>query len=188
MINTLTLCKAATAAALFAVSTAVPAAAFATTLSKADYSAVKDRIGAEYKSDRDACTSYTANTKEVCLEQAKSKEKVASAALEYNYTGKPGDAQKLAVARADSAYATSKELCDDNGANSKDACINEAKAARAKALAAAKVGGKFGEAPKDAADGSRDADYKGATEKCDVLAGDAKSACLAGVKTRFNKN
>ena len=61
----------------------------ASAMTKDEYKAANDRISAEYKTDKDACASYSAHAKEVCLEQAKGKERVASAALDYNYTGKP---------------------------------------------------------------------------------------------------
>lgn len=32
------------------------------------------------------------------------------------------------------------------------------------------------------------ADYKVAVEKCDALAGDAKTSCVAAAKTKFGKN
>jgi len=32
------------------------------------------------------------------------------------------------------------------------------------------------------------ADYKVAIEKCDALAGDAKSTCVTSAKTKFNKS
>jgi hypothetical protein len=34
----------------------------------------------------------------------------------------------------------------------------------------------------------RDANYKVAIEKCDALAGDAKSSCVASAKTTYGKN
>jgi hypothetical protein len=39
----------------------------------------------------------------------------------------------------------------------------------------------------DASAEKRDANYKVAAEKCDALAGDAKSACIADAKARFGK-
>lgn len=180
-----TTCKTAVAAAAFVLAAGSAAAA---TMAKADYTSTKDRISAEYKSDKDACGSYTGNAKDVCMEQAKGKEKVAKAELEYNYTGKASDGQKVAVAKADATYAVAKEMCDDKTGNPKDVCVTEAKAAHTKALADAKMANKVGDAKKDAMDDKRDADYKVATEKCDALSGDAKSSCISAAKVRFNKS
>jgi len=66
-------------------------------------------------------------------------------------------------------------------------CVKEAKAVEVKALADAKMGKEIGEARKDAAADKIDADYKVAIEKCDALAGDAKSNCVTAAKSRFGK-
>jgi hypothetical protein len=161
--------------------------AHAATMTKADYTATKTRIGADYKSDKVACASLAGNAKDICVEEAKAKEKVARAELEYGYTGKAGDRNKVAVAKAESAYAVAKEKCDDKAGNAKDVCVKEAKAVEIKALADAKLGKEIGEAKKDAAADKRDADYNVAVEKCDALAGDAKASCIAAAKTKFGK-
>ena len=162
--------------------------AFAATMSKTDYSATKDRISADYKADKAACAKFKDNEKDICQEQAKGKEKVARAELEYNYSGKTSDSNKVTVAKADSTYAVAKEMCDDKAGSAKALCVTEAKAAHTKALADAKMTKKVGEAKKDAVEDKQDADYKVATEKCDSLAGDAKSACVSAAKARYHKN
>lgn len=163
-------------------------AAQAATITKADYQASKTRISADYKADKAACASLAANAKDICVEEAKAKEKVARAELEYSFTGKSKDRNKVLVAKAESTYAVAKEKCDDKAGNDKDVCVKEAKAAEVKALADAKLGKEIGEARKDAADEKRDADYKVAIEKCDALAGDPKTACVTAAKAKFGKN
>jgi hypothetical protein len=163
-------------------------AAQAATITKAEYQAGKSRISTEYKADKASCASLAANAKDICIEEAKAKEKVARAELEYSFTGKPKDRNKVLVAKAESTYAVAKERCDDKAGNDKDVCVKEAKAVEIKALADAKLGKEIGEARKDAADVKRDADYKVAIEKCDSLAGDAKSACVTAAKAKFGKN
>ena len=178
-------CKTGLAiAALFAAGGAFAA----TSMSRADYSAAKDRLGADYKAGKAACAKFSGNEKEVCQEQASAKDKVARAELEYSYTGKAGDQSKIAVVKADTTYDVAKEMCDDKGGNAKDVCHAEAKAAHVKALADAKMTKKVSDARMDAAEDKRDADYKVAAQKCDSLAGDAKSACIGAAKARFNKS
>ena len=155
---------------------------------KADYSAAKSRISAEYKADKTACAVQAGNAKDICVEQAKAKEKVARAELEYGYTGKSSDRNKVLVAKAEAAYAVGKEKCDDKAGNAKDVCVKEAKAIEIKALADAKAGKEIGEAKKDAAEDKRDADYNVAIEKCNGLSGNAKAKCVAAAKTQFGKN
>jgi hypothetical protein len=174
-------------ASLIAATMLVLPMAHAATMTKADYTATKTRIGADYKSDKAACASLAGNAKDICVEEAKAKEKVARAELEYGYTGKAGDRNKVAVAKAESAYAVAKERCDDKAGNAKDVCVKEAKAVEIKALADAKLGKEIGAAKKDAAADKRDADYNVAVEKCDALAGDAKASCIAAAKTKFGK-
>jgi len=182
--NTFQHCQSAVAIAALLVATA----ASATTMSKPEYTAAKSRVSADYKIDKAACAKFSGNEKDVCQEQSKGKQSVALAELEFSYTGKPKDANKVAVAKAEAAYAVARELCDDKGANAKDLCVTEAKAARTKALADATLDKKIVAASRDAVDDKREADYKVATEKCDSLAGDAKSACVSEVKARFNKS
>ena len=160
----------------------------AATLTKADYKAEKTRISAAYKADKTACASLKDNAKDVCVEEAKAKEKVALAELEYSYTGKAADQTKVLEAKAKSAYAVAKEKCDDLTGNPKDVCVKEAKAVEVKALADAKLGAQIGEAKKEATDDKVDANYKVAIEKCDALTGDAKTNCVAAAKTKFGKN
>ncbi len=165
---------------------AVPAAQAA--MSKTDYSAAKSRIGADYKADKAACAPLASNAKDVCVEEAKAKEKVARAELESSYTGKAKDQNKLLVAKAESAYAVAKEKCDDQSGNAKDVCVKEAKAVEVKALADAKLGKDMGAAIKDANTDKRNADYKVAAEKCDAMSGDAKSSCITAAKGRYGMN
>ena len=171
---------------VFAALLALPLAQ-AATMSKPDYKAAKTRIGADYKADKAACASFSANAKDVCIEQAKAKEKVSRAELEYGYTAKPADQTKILVAKAETIYSVAKEKCDDKAGNDKDVCVQEAKSVEVKALADAKMGKQIGEAKTDASDAKRDADYKVAAEKCDALTGDAKGACIVSAKARFGK-
>jgi hypothetical protein len=159
----------------------------AATMSKVDYKAGKTRISATYKSDKAACAALVSNAKDVCIEEAKAKEKVALAELEFSYTGKAKDQNKVMVAKAESAYAVAKERCDDQTGNAKDVCVKEAKAVEVKALADAKMAKEIGESKKDAAADKRDADYKVAMEKCDALSSDAKSSCVSAAKANFGK-
>jgi hypothetical protein len=162
--------------------------AHAATIAKTDYTATKARISDSFKADKAACGNSSGNAKDICMEEAKAKEKVARAELEYGYTGKAKDQSKVLVAKAESAYAVAKEKCDDQTGNNKDVCVKTAKAVEVKALADAKMGKEINEAQTDAAQSKRDADYKLAAEKCESLAGDAKSNCMTAAKTRFGKS
>ena len=159
----------------------------AATMAKADYDLAKKGISADYKADKAACKPMSGNAKDICVEVAEAKEKVAKAELTFSYSGKPADQTKVRVAKAESAYAVAKEKCDDLAGNAKDVCRKEAKAVEVKALVDAKMAQKIADTRKDGAEDKRDADYKVATEKCDALAGDAKSSCMASAKAKFGK-
>ena len=159
----------------------------AATMSRIDYTAGKSRISESYKADMAACAPLKSNAQDICVEEAKAKEKVARAELEFAYTGKAKDGTQVWTAKADAAYAVAKEKCDDLSGNTKDVCRQEAKTIHTKALADAKMGSQVAEARTDAVNTKRDADYKLAAEKCDSMSGDAKSQCLDNAKRTFGK-
>jgi molybdenum-dependent DNA-binding transcriptional regulator ModE len=163
-------------------------AAQAQPMGAADVTAAQDRIGATYRVAREACNQLSSNAKDICVEEAKGQEKIGRAELQYNRSRKPEDMARLATARAEAAYEVAKERCDDRAGNDKDVCMEQAKAAQVRAKSDAKVSKETGEITREAAADRRDADYQVAAEKCDALAGDAKSACLTAAKARFGKN
>ena len=160
----------------------------AATMTRAEHGASEERIEATYKSERNTCNMQKANAKDVCVQQAKAKEKVAKAELQASYSGKTSDKDKLRFVRADTAYDVAKEMCDDKSGNDKDVCVKEAKAVQAKSRADTKLGETVREAITDDAQVKLDADYKVAAEKCDALAGDAKSSCMTQAKSKYGKN
>jgi hypothetical protein len=168
-------------------------------MSKDSYTMAKKDADAQYKVDKEACSSMKGNAKDICLAQAKGKEDVAKADAEAAYKNTPKARETARVAHAQADYKVAIEKCDDLAGNSKDVCVKEAKAALVKGKADAKVdrvtadtrqdaATKQAEARKDASADKRDAEYKVATEKCDALAGSAKDACVSNAKARFGKS
>ncbi|MFT3800323.1 MAG: hypothetical protein QM766_03815 [Burkholderiaceae bacterium] len=113
--------------------------AHAANMSAEAYSAAKKQIDATYKSEKAACDAMKGNAKDVCVEQAKGREKVAKAELEYQHSGSESDQLKVTTAKADADYAVAKERCDDREGKDKSACVEEAKAARDRVLADVKM-------------------------------------------------
>jgi hypothetical protein len=111
----------------------------AATMTKEEASAEKARIEANYKSERKACDAMNGNAKDVCMEQAKGKEKVALAELDNKQEPNGRHQEKVAQARADAEYAVAKEKCDDLTGDQKDVCVKDAKAAKARADADVKT-------------------------------------------------
>ena len=161
--------------------------AYANNFSKEAYSGAKTDIKTQYKAERDKCASMSGNAKDVCVEEAKGREKVALAQLEYNYTGKAKDERKLAEERYEAAYNIAKEKCDDLSGDAKDVCVREAKTNRDKAKADVKLAKAVTNATDDAQVAKNKADYKLAMEKCDTLSGTAKDTCVASAKARYNE-
>lgn len=184
--------------ALFAAAgLAVSGASMANTTKEARDQSIKS-AEAQYKTDKAACGSLSGNAKDICMEEAKGKEKVAKAEAKAAYEGTPKARESARVAHADATYAVAKEKCDDLSGNAKDVCVKEAKAAHVKSTENAKVdrvaaetspnSTKTAEARADAMQEKRDADYKVAVEKCDSLGGNAKDMCVREAKARFGKS
>lgn len=108
-------------------------------LSSDSYKAGKDKIAADYKSAAAPCKTMSGNAKDVCMAEAKGKEKVAKAELDATYKPTAKNQYELSVAKAEADYDVAKEKCDDQAGAAKDACVKEAKAAKAAAMADAKA-------------------------------------------------
>ena len=168
-------------------------------ISKEAYDNAVRNAEAQYKVDKDACASRAGNAKDICVAEASGKEKIAKADAEAAYKSTPKAREDARVARAEAAYDVAKERCDDQTDNAKDVCLKEANARMVKAKADAKVEGvaaatgedaaaKQAEARRKAEADKRDADYKVAVEKCDVLSGSAKNTCVEDAKIRYGKS
>ena len=101
----------------------------ASAMTKDEYKAQKSQIEATAKTDKAACKDMKDNAKDICNSEAKGKEKVAKAELEAQYKPDPKQDKKVANAKADAAYDTAKEKCDDMKGDAKSACVKDAKAA-----------------------------------------------------------
>lgn len=112
---------------VLAVSLAFSAGALAEGISKDDYKAAKDKIAAEYTSAKTGCASLSGNPNDICVAEAKSKEKVAIAELEASYKPTPKTHYQARVAKAEADYAVAKEKCDMYAGGAKDQCLERAK-------------------------------------------------------------
>src|ERR1700693_5600857 len=168
-------------------------------ITKDAYDLAVKNADAQYKMDKDACSSRSGNAKDVCLADANGKEKVAKADAEAAYKNTPKVREDARVTRAEATYNVAKEKCDELAGNPKDVCVKEANAVLVKAKADAKVdrvtgdtrqdaAAKQADARKDANADKRDADYKVALEKCDALAGPAKDSCISNAKAQYGKS
>src|SRR5450830_1874432 len=106
-----------------AISLTFSASAMSQSLSKTDYAAAKDKIAAEYKTEKAACGSLSGNAKDSCVAERKGKEKVAKAELEASYKPSIKTRYEAHVAKAEADYSVAKERCDDLTGNAKDVCL-----------------------------------------------------------------
>jgi hypothetical protein len=168
-------------------------------ISKDAYDLAVKNAEAQYKMDKDACSSRSGSAKDICLAEANGKEKVAKADAESAYKNTPKVREDARVTRAEATYNVAKEKCDQLAGNPKDVCAKEASAVLVKAKADAKVdrvtadtqqdaATKQADARKEANTDKRNAEYKVAIEKCDALAGPAKDACISNAKLQYGKS
>lgn len=182
---------------------AVPGAAQMTSpmtpMTKDAYKAATTNADAQYKLDKEACSTFSGNAKDICVAEAKGKDHMAKADAEAAYENTPKARESARVAHAQAAYDVANEKCDDLAGNAKDVCVKEAKAALVKGKADAKVDRVTADTRQEAATqqaaarteanaDKRDADYKVALEKCDALAGPAKDGCVAAARSQFGKS
>jgi hypothetical protein len=157
-------------------------------MSKDDYKAAKQSIEGEYKSANTACGLLLKNPKDVCHAEAKGREKVAIAELDAKNQPSRKARYDVRLARANAEYNMARQRCDDQAGNAKDVCVKQAESAQTAAKADAKLKMEIADAKEDAAADKRGGELAVAIEKCDALAGDAKSACVANAKARYGKS
>jgi hypothetical protein len=101
----------------------------------AEYTAAREKLAADYKADRAACDAMKDNAKDVCIEEAKGKDKIARAELEQKLKPSDSNARRVAEAKVEVAYSIAKEKCGDQKGDAKAACVKQAKADEAKGKA-----------------------------------------------------
>jgi hypothetical protein len=174
---------------LSCITAAVTALMFSTGTFAADKTAY-DQAKASAKSTYDAshkqCESMSGNAKDICVAEAKAARVKTESMAEADYKGTAKATYKAKEDIAEADYKVAKERCDDKAGNDKDVCVKEAKAVETKAKADAKAERDTKKASAEATDDKKTAAYKAEAEKCDSLAGDAKTACVNSAKAKYN--
>ena len=96
-----------------AVGLAFCAGVMAQSMSNDEYRAGQDKIAAAYKSAKAGCASYTGNTHDICVVDAKGRERIANAELDAGYKPSTKTRHLARLAKAEADYAVAKERCDD---------------------------------------------------------------------------
>jgi hypothetical protein len=93
----------------------------------------EERIEQQAKADKERCNGMKGNAKDICMAEAKGKEKVAKAELDAKHDPSPRNQRKAAEMKAEAAYEVAKERCDDQKGDAKDQCQKAAKDKQAEA-------------------------------------------------------
>lgn len=185
-------------------------AAHAQTMTKPELKTARAGAEKDYKAAKLACDSLSGNAKKICTVEAKGNEKSLLAEIDARNKPSADADRKVRDAKASAAYDLAKQKCQDLAGNPKDVCIKEAKAAETAARADAKLQlkttdahaearkettkattvarEKVGEARNEAAADKVNAQYQVELERCDALAGQAKTTCVENAKTRAGKS
>lgn len=154
--------------------------AVAEKMTKNQYQSHEKSIASEYKADKAKCDSFSGNSADICVAEAKGKQNVAKSELEATYNPSTKTRYQANIVKADAAYSVAIEKCDDISGNNKDVCVKEAKAAKVRQTADAKTMMESkkanaeakeatGEAQAEANEKSKDANAKAAETKGDVM-------------------
>lgn len=170
-------------------------------LTDVEKKADKDKISADYKAAHTLCDSKKGNAKNICIAEARGRERVALAEVDYKADATEDNRHKVAKAKADSDYEIATQKCDSQSGNKKDICKKEVKANHVKAIESEKVSevrneptsslaaksSDISEARKDASKNVREAEYKAVVERCDANTGATKEKCVNDAKRQFGK-
>jgi len=152
---------------------------------KAPYDSAKASAKSTYEAAKARCDALKDNAKDICVAEAKAARTKTEASAEAAYKGTPKAHEQAVHEAAEADYQVARERCNERTGNDKDVCIKVAKAALVRAKSDAKVTRVANDARIDAAKDKREADYKVAAQKCEALAGDAKSACVRDAKAKY---
>ena len=153
---------------------------------------------AQYKTDKARCDGLSGNAKDICMEEAKGKEKVAKAEADGGLRGH-AEGARIRAHGARRRHVRSRQGKMRRSGGQCQGRLREGSEGRARQGQGRREGrprgyrhaanrrNKTAEARKEAAEDKRDAEYKVAVEKCDSLAGAAKDACVRDAKARFGK-
>jgi hypothetical protein len=100
------------------------------------HNADEERIESEYKVAKEKCDPLSGNKKDICVAEAKGKERVAKAENDAKNAKDQAKAHaRVERVKADADYDVAKQKCQENKGNEKDVCLKQAKADRDRAKA-----------------------------------------------------
>lgn len=166
-------------------------------MTREQFRAEMDRAQGSYRAAWNGCKPLKGNAKDVCQAEARGAYAVAKAELEVQRKATPRNNDKVKTKRAETALRVESEKCDDMRGNAREVCRKEAKASFVGARSDVRVdraavdqgmnSRALSSERKEAQADTSQARYTTAKERCDVLSGADKSACLKDARKKYGK-
>ncbi len=96
-------------------------------MSKDAYAAAKKDADAQYKIDKESCSTFSGNARDICVAEAKGKDDIAKAEAQAAYENTPKNRENARVAHVQASYNVAAEKCDDLAGHAQAVCVKEAK-------------------------------------------------------------
>jgi hypothetical protein len=166
-------------------------------LTKDDVKAHKVRIEEGYDHAQTRCRRREGHARELCNEQARADRDIQLAELDLQADPTPENDRKLRLQKAEAAYSIGLVRCKSMDGPARDVCRKDARTVYTEAKAEASLQNEVAAPTLRAdnlvrertvvADKIAAAQYAAARERCEMLPGDGREACLADVRKRFGK-
>ena len=173
------------------------AASGAPLLSKDELKANKVRIEEQYDQAQTRCKRVEGHARELCNEQARGERDVQAAELQMQAEPTPANDQKLRLAKAEAAHSLAMVKCKAILGSGRSVCRDDARAVFESAKAEAKLQREVvaqalnseHQVRERAAQAERiaQAQFTAARERCEMLPGEARTACLTDARQRFGR-
>jgi hypothetical protein len=184
-------------ACLAAALACAAAAHAASVMSKDEIKAQQVRIEEQYDHAQARCRRLQGHARELCNEEARAERDIEVAQLAFQANPTPENDQKLRLAKAEAAYATSLVKCKSMDGQARKVCRTDAKLVFEEAKTEAKLQKEVAELSLRSentvrertatADRIAESQFNAARERCEMLPGEGRANCLADAKKRFGR-
>lgn len=166
-------------------------------LSKDELKANKVRIEEQYEQAQTRCKHVEGHARELCNEQARGERDVQAAELQMRAEPTPANEQKLRLAKAEASYSLALVKCKAILGSARSVCRDDARAVFESAKAGARLQQEVVAQTLNSANHVREraaqadriaqAQFNAARERCEMLPGEARTACLNDAQQRFGR-
>ncbi len=166
-------------------------------LSKDELKANKVRIEEQFDQAQSRCKRVEGHARELCNEKARGERDIQAAELQMRSEPTIENDQKLRLAKAEAAYSVALVNCKAMLGAARSVCRDDAKSVFESARAEAKLHQEVVAQNLNSesqvrertarADRVAQAQFNAARERCEMLPGEARTACLADARQRFGR-